>query len=182
MNPRRTASSRTGRPVYAKPAATPSTRPAAAARGGRPPQGSHAPRSIRNLAILASVFVVLGITLIPTVRSTLSQRAQINGLRDTIAAQRRSVTALEQLKQQWKDPAYVEQQARQRLKFVRVGEKSFTVIDGDPTSVLPGGAQIVAPVRSSTSAWYDQLWQSMVTADNPASTASGQQSSAPGAP
>ena len=136
------------------------------------------------MAILAAVFVLLGILLIPALRSTLSQQGQINALRDRIVQQRQTVTALQQEKQQWKDPAYVEQQARERLKFVRVGEKSFTVIDGEPASVLPGGAQIAAPGKTSTanSPWYGQLWQSMVIADNPANAATGQSSSVPPTP
>jgi cell division protein FtsB len=136
------------------------------------------------MAILAAVFVVLGIALIPALRSTLSQQSQINGLRDRIAQQRATVAALQQEQRQWTDPAYVEQQARERLKFVRVGEKSFTVIDGEPASVLPGGAQIAAPGKTSTanSPWYGQLWQSMVIADNPANTATGQSSSVPPTP
>lgn len=134
------------------------------------------------MAILGAVVIVLGIALFPTVRSTISQQGQINALRATIAAQRRSVSALQHEQQQWKDPAYVEQQARQRLKFVKVGEKAFTVIDGEPASVLPGGAQIAAPVKTSTSSWYGQLWASMVIADTPASAATGQQPYAPAPP
>jgi cell division protein FtsB len=135
------------------------------------------------MAILAAVFVVLGIALIPALRSTLSQQGQINGLRDRIAHQRSTVAALQQEQRQWLDPAYVEQQARERLKFVRVGERSFTVIDGEPASVLPGGAQIAAPAKTSSNApWYGQLWQSMVIADTPANAATGQSSAAPATP
>src|ERR1035437_2280591 len=171
---RRAASSRAGSATSVR---APATRPAAA-RGRRPSQEVRTPRSIKNLAILASIFVMLAITLIPALRSTLSQQGQINGLRDRIAAQRQSVAALQQEQRQWTDPAYVEQQARERLKFVRVGEKSFTVIDGDAGPDLTGGAQIAAPVKTSSvnSPWYGQLWQSMVIADTPANVATGQSS------
>jgi hypothetical protein len=116
--------------------------------------------------------VILAIALIPALRSTLSQQGQINGLRDRIAHQRETVAALQQEQQKWNDPAYVEQQARERLKFVRVGEKSFTVIDGEAPPDLSGGAQIAAPATTSAAKipWYGQLWQSMVIADTPAAT------------
>jgi len=128
--------------------------------------------------------VILAIALIPAVRSTLSQQGQINGLLDRIAQQRQTVAALQQEQQKWTDPAYVEQQARERLKFVRVGEKSFTVIDGETAPDLTGGAQIAAPVKTSAAniPWYGQLWQSMVIADTPANVATGQPSSAPRSP
>ena len=136
------------------------------------------------MAILASVFLILAMTLIPALRSTLSQQGQINGLRDRIARQRETVAAMQQEQRQWADPAYVEQQARERLKLVRVGEKSFTVIDGAAAPVLTSGAQIAAPAKTSTAniPWYGQLWASMVIADTPSSAATRQSSLTPGAP
>ncbi|MDQ1536485.1 MAG: hypothetical protein QOE58_878 [Actinomycetota bacterium] len=136
------------------------------------------------MAILATIFVILAITLIPALRSTISQQNQINGLREHIAQQRETVAALEQEQRKWTDPAYVEQQARQRLKFVRVGERSFTVIDGETAPDLTGGAQMAAPEKTSTTniPWYGQLWQSMVIADARASASSGPTASIPSAP
>ena len=133
------------------------------------------PRSIQRLAILASIFLLLAMALFPALRSTLSQQGQINGLRERIAQQRGSVAALKQEQQKWTDPAYVEQQARERLKFVRVGEKSFTVIDGETAPDLSGGAQIAAPAQTAAKVpWYGQLWQSMVIADTASAAATWQ--------
>jgi len=136
------------------------------------------------MAILATIFVILAITLIPALRSTISQQGQISGLREHIAQQRETVAALEQEQRKWSDSAYVEQQARQRLKFVRVGERSFTVIDGEPAPDLTGGAQMAAPEKTSTTniPWYGQLWQSMVIADTRASGSAGPTSPSPTAP
>jgi hypothetical protein len=130
------------------------------------------------------VLLILAITLIPALRSTFSQQSQINGLRDRIAAQRETVAALQQEQQQWTDPAYVEQQARERLKLVRVGEKSFTVIDGAAAPDLSGGAQIAAPAKTAAAniPWYGTLWQSVVIADNPAKAAASQPTSTKPAP
>lgn len=127
---------------------------------------------------------MLAITLIPALRSTLSQQGEIDGLRDRIAQQREAVAALEQEQRRWDDPAYVEQQARERLKFVRVGERSFTVIDPDSDPELAGGAQIVSPAQASATnvPWYGALWQSMVVADNPSAAASSAPPPAPSTP
>jgi cell division protein FtsB len=175
-NSRRTASSRAGSNTSERPSAT---RPAAAARGRRPPEDLHTPRSVKRLAILSSIFVMLAITLIPVLRSTVNQQGQIRGLRDRISQQRQAVAALQQEQRSWNDPAYVEQQARQRLKFVRVGERSFTLIDGlSALTDLPGGAQIAAPVHASAAdiPWYGELWQSIVVADSATGAATGQPS------
>jgi len=119
------------------------------------------------MAILAAIFVMLAVTLVPTLRSTLSQRSQINALQGQLAQQGKTVAALQREQRQWSDPAYVEQQARERLKFVRVGETSYTVIDADPAPADSGGQKIAAPAQASTAnrPWYGQLWQSMVIAD-----------------
>jgi cell division protein FtsB len=182
--PRRTTSARVGSSSSERGSATrPGTRPAAAARGRRPPQEQRTPRSIKGMAIVASIFLILAITLIPALRATYTQQAQISGLRDRIAEQRERVATLQQEERNWTDPAYVEQQARERLKFVRVGEKSFTVIDGDAAPDLSGGAQMASPERVSTvsTPWYGELWQSMVIADTRARVASERPPSAPSA-
>ena len=117
--------------------------------------------------------MVLAVTLIPTLRSTLNQRNQINELTSQLAQKRETVAALQHEQRQWTDPAYVEQQARERLKFVRVGEKSYTVIDAEAAPVDGGGPKIAAPTKASTanSPWYGQMWQSMVIADTPVTAA-----------
>ena len=119
------------------------------------------------MAILAAIFVMLAVTLVPTLRSTLKQRSQINALRGQLAQQGRTVAELQREQRQWSDPAYVEQQARERLKFVRVGETSYTVIDAEPAPVAASGPKIAAPVHAtaSNSPWYGELWQSVVIAD-----------------
>ena len=136
------------------------------------------------MVILASIFVMLAVTLIPTLRSTLSQRSQINDLRTQLAQKRETVAALEQEKQHWTDPAYVEQQARERLKFVRVGETSYTVIDAAAAPVRAGDPKIAAPAQASTAArpWYGQMWQSMVIADQRAKVTATVPDEAPAAP
>lgn len=117
--------------------------------------------------------VMLAITLIPALRSTLNQQGQISGLRDRIAQQRGAVADLQQEQRRWDDPAYVEQQARERLKFVRVGETSYTVIDGEAAPDQAGGPNMAAASKASkaNAPWYGQLWQSMVIADAPAKVA-----------
>jgi cell division protein FtsL len=112
---------------------------------------------------------MLAVTLVPAFRATINQQSQINELSEQLDQKRERVAALKLEERQWSDPAYVEQQARERLKFVRVGERSYTVIDAEVLSD-GGGPSIAAPAQTgmANTAWYARLWQSMVIADNPA--------------
>ena len=67
-----------------------------------------------------------------TVAAYVNQRGDIAALQDKVAPQQHDVAALQAEQEQWRDPAYVEQQARQRLKFVKPGERSYTVLDAEP--------------------------------------------------
>ena len=127
-----------------------------------------------RVVVLASILVLLTVTLVPTLRSYLRQQGEIEGLRQKVAAQRANVEELQKEQARWNDDDYVMQQARERLKFVKVGEKSYTVIDGKPsTKALPGVA--TAPAASSDHPWYGQLWESVQVAD--AGPATGSSSS-----
>lgn len=132
--------------------------------------------------VLASVLVLLTVTLIPTLRSYLGQRSDIAAMQAQVQAQRGTVAALQKERARWDDPAYVEQQARERLTFVRPGEKSYTVIDGD-TAQQPVGEPAVASGQAPTSErepWYGHLWSSMVMADEPGRATSPRPATSPG--
>lgn len=121
----------------------------------------------RRLLLLGTVFVVLAILVTPTVHAYLAQRSQINALRTTVAQQEKDVAGLTTAAAQWEDDAYVVQQARERLKFVKVGEKSYTVIDADPSAPIDSSLA-TAPASSNDHPWYGRLWESMRVADAPA--------------
>jgi cell division protein FtsB len=119
------------------------------------------------MAILASILVMLAVTLVPTLRSYLQQQNEYAALQAKVSQQRRSVDALTRERAQWEDPAYVEQQVRERLKFVRPGERSYTVIDAEPAPQHTSDPRVAAaaPEDVQNSPWYGRLWRSMVIAD-----------------
>ncbi|GAB3078203.1 FtsB family cell division protein [Phycicoccus sp. Root563] len=123
-----------------------------------------ASRTVLRGVVLATILVLLAVTLVPTLRSYLRQQGEIDALNEGVGQQRTEVTALQKEQARWNDDVYVVQQARERLKFVKVGEKSYTVIDGKPSAkALPGVAK--APAASSDHPWYGQLWESVRVAD-----------------
>jgi cell division protein FtsB len=120
----------------------------------------------RRVAVLASIAVFLVLLLGSTVAAWVHQSSQISALRDTVAAQERDVAELKAEQERWTDPAYVEQQARQRLKFVRPGEKSYTVLDPAPRTRDDLAGTDVAQPREALP-WFQAVWQSARTADAP---------------
>ncbi|KGN36463.1 FtsB family cell division protein [Knoellia subterranea] len=120
-------------------------------------------RTVRRVG-LAVVLLFLVVLVAPTLRAYVQQRSDISALRDKVAQQKVTVEELQKEQARWEDPAYVEQQARTRLKFVKPGEKSYTVLDPEVDQRDPS----VAHVRESTDPWYDTIWSSMQAADVPA--------------
>ena len=119
-------------------------------------------RTVRRVS-LAIVVLFLVILVAPTLRAYLQQQSDIDALRSKVSQQQRGVEELQEEQARWEDPAYVEQQARTRLKFVKVGEKSYTVLDPeqkDATGEIAHGGDAVEP-------WYDTVWSSMQAADVP---------------
>jgi cell division protein FtsB len=116
--------------------------------------------------VLVSIFAFLTVLLGSTVAAYVGQQGDIAALQDKVATQQEDVTGLQNQQERWRDPAYVEQQARQRLKFVKPGERSYTVLDPEPT---PGTQDHLPDVAAPDSAlpWYQTVWQSTRTADAP---------------
>jgi cell division protein FtsB len=127
-------------------------------------------RRIVRMVVLASLVALLAVLLVPTVRAYLGQRSEIASLRQQVVGQEKSVADLQAQQERWKDPAYVEQQARQRLKFVKVGEKAYTVIDAQPRSADVPVIQAASGVPDDLP-WYDAVWGSVHAADVPGAPA-----------
>lgn len=172
------------RPAQTRPSTHGRTAPARARKsagpreeGRRPPEGSGSTGnepllrikgSTRRLAILGAVVVLLISMLLPTVQAWFAQRAELDSLRAKVAGQEESVRSLEQERERWKDSAYIEQQARQRLKFVRPGEVAYTVVGSDKSAGSSAGqlrGSVVAPANDERMAWYTQMWTSLELTD-----------------
>ncbi len=123
-------------------------------------------RRARRGGVLVSILAFLTVLLGSTVAAYVKQQGDIAALKDKVAAQERDVAALEAAQEQWRDPAYVEQQARQRLKFVKPGERSYTVLDAEPgTGTKDPVPAVAAP--DTPLPWYETVWESTRTADAP---------------
>lgn len=108
--------------------------------------------------------VVLGVLVIaPTVRTFVVQQQQLAQLRQQVGAQQSQVDDLLQQAQDWRDPAYIEAQARDRLAYVLPGETAY-LIKGVPQVTATGPAQVVSDkVQRATGDWSATLLQSLLT-------------------
>lgn len=151
---------RAGTTAGTRPAAAAPTRPTGRSGSGRPTQ-------IWRLGVLVVLLAFIALFLTPTLRGYLEQRAHINELRSDIRAEEQAIADLEAELEQWEDPAFIEQQARERLRFVREGETAFTVLDdtGEQyTEPVPGMASVTNDVAEHRP-WYGQVWESVRTAN-----------------
>lgn len=130
--------------------------------------------SITTRAIaLAVVLLILTISYASSMRIYFAQAEQISATRVDIAGRQERIAELKSQLGLWNDPAFVRQQARERLGWVIPGEIGFRVIgpDGKP---LGGGVEIGKPASTADqppAAWWQRLKGSVQTADRPAPTA-----------
>ena len=125
--------------------------------------------TIKRWVVLTSVLVLLAVMLLPTGKSWYDQRQRLGTLHEQVAAQESDVDGLKRQRDLWETDEYVEAQARQRLKFVRPGEKTYTVVDPEAQKrdIDAESGTVTAP---NDQPWYEQMVSSMDAADDPAPT------------
>lgn len=110
----------------------------------------------RRAALLAAVICVLMLSVTVPLRNYLGQRAELAAVYEQQHILTDKIAELERRRVLLADPAHVEIQARERLRYVRPGEAPYLV-------QLPPGGIVAATgsVRPSMQPWYGQLWRSI---------------------
>jgi cell division protein FtsL len=160
---------RPGAPRPARPAAPRPQEPVArgAATAERPRS-----RLTGRAAVLVLVLAVLMVSYASSLRAYLQQRSHINDLKSQIAQHEANIDELESEKERWDDPAYVEQQARERLGYVMPGEKTYLVLGEDGKPLQPA-AELQDPhtvISTKPTPWWSDGWDSIELAGNPPKT------------
>ena len=91
------------------------------------------------------------------------QRQDIRATEAEIEMRKSAIAELEDDAARWDDPAFVEQQARERFGWVLPGEVGYRVVDADG-EVQGDVPQLADPPSDAPPAWYDQLWESVKVA------------------
>lgn len=135
-------------------------------RGGQ--RARQTPPHLWRLGFLVVLLGFLAVLLTPTLRGYLDQRSQIGTVEQQIVAEQAEIERLQLEIARYDDEQFVEQQARERLRFVKPGEVAFTVLDDTGEGLvepLPGMAQVGSEARE-TLPWYGEVWQSVLVAND----------------
>jgi cell division protein FtsB len=131
-------------------------------------RGSRRPGGLTGRAlVLGAVMVLLALVLASPLQRYLQQRDSLAQSEQRLSESTARVAQLQKLKQQWADPAYIEQQARARLQYARPGDTVYVVVDpAKPPS--DASADQSAPVTTSggQSNWRAKSWTSLQVADS----------------
>lgn len=127
----------------------------------RPPAG------LTGRAVLLGIVVcALVLSLAYPIKEYLGQRSEIAALEQTRRETQDRVEALQFRQEQLQDPAYVEQQARQRLHYAMPGDRVFVVVDDQAGSTqAPADVPADAAPPADGDSWLERLGESVRRAD-----------------
>ncbi|MDN4612496.1 FtsB family cell division protein [Arthrobacter burdickii] len=114
-----------------------------------------------RLLALAVVLIAVIVLLAPSVSRYLQQQAELDALRADIAQQQQEQADYQSELARWDDPAFVRQQARERIFLVMPGETRYLVKGGDGIEESTGEGSAPEPADLP---WVDSLWSSVARA------------------
>jgi cell division protein FtsB len=114
--------------------------------------------------VLAIALCAVLLTLAVPLQQYVAQRGQLAGLSAEERAAKERVAALEKAQAEWQDPAFIKQQARERLHFVKPGETAYVLVDPNAPSTATAAPSPSPAHASDKGAWYDRLWGTVQTA------------------
>ncbi|MFP5199041.1 FtsB family cell division protein [Micrococcus luteus] len=168
--PRRTAPARpAGRRPRPAPRRAASAAATAARRRAPLPEPVPARQITGRALIVVAVLLVAAVLVAPTLRAFLNQQLEISAAREEIATMQAQREDYERRIQLWDDPAYVTQQARERLELVMPGETLYSVT-GRPSETETDTEAEDTPVAGANETvntrlpWAEGLWDSAVRA------------------
>ena len=120
----------------------------------------------RAVALLVVVGLLV-ISYVGTMRIYLDQQSDMATARTQITERQATIAQLQDELSRWNDPSYIKTQARERLGWVMPGEVGYRVIGTDGTVVSGEVGSIKGNNDPANQAWYERIWSSVQTADQP---------------
>ncbi len=115
------------------------------------------------LSLLLLIVAAL-VVLAPSLKTFVEQRQQIAQLQAQVDDAKNAVTDLKGEVDRWKDPAYIESQARNRLYYVYPGDISYLVIGQTSAPKTSDGQPISDKIQTTKVDWMRSLLSSVYTA------------------
>jgi len=122
------------------------------------------------MAVFVLVIAVLVVSYASSLKAYLQQRHDIDSLKSQIVEREKTIADLQDQKDRWNDPAYIEEQAREKFGYVMPGETAYVALDANGNPIKPAGklsspASVGKPAKPT--AWWSEVWSSDLTAGNP---------------
>jgi cell division protein FtsB len=133
------------------------------------------------LSLLLLVVAAL-VVLAPSLKTLVEQREQIAQLQSDVDRATSAVKDLRGEVDRWKDPAYIESQARNRLYYVFPGDISYLVIGEGRTATTHDGQPISDKIQTTKVDWMRSLLSSVYGAGLTEQTPSQLQAPTQGTP
>jgi cell division protein FtsB len=121
----------------------------------------------RAVALLVVVGLLV-LSYVGSMRIYLDQQSDMATARTQISERQATIAQLEDELSRWNDPNYIKTQARERLGWVMPGEVGYRVIGSDGAVVSGEVGSIQGNNDPVNQAWYERIWSSVQTADQPA--------------
>jgi len=115
------------------------------------------------LSLLLLIVAAL-VVLAPGLKTLVEQRQQIAELQTELDQAQGAVKNLKGEVDRWKDPAYIESQARNRLYYVFPGDISYLVIGEGSGTTTADGQPISDQIQTTKVDWMRSLLSSIYTA------------------
>jgi cell division protein FtsB len=117
--------------------------------------------------VLGAVLVLLTVVLAPPLHRYLAARGAMQQAERQRGEDQQQLAELRQQLAQWDDPAYIEQQARDRLQYAMPGDTVYVVVrPGEKTGVGGQQQRDTEAVQIPGGTWNERLWGSVLTADS----------------
>jgi cell division protein FtsB len=117
--------------------------------------------------VLGAVLILLAVVLAPPLHRYLGARGALQQAEQQRGEDQRQLAALRHQLARWDEPAYIEQQARDRLQFAMPGDTVYVVIrPGEKTGVGGQQQRDTQAVQIPGGTWNERLWGSVLTADS----------------
>lgn len=112
-----------------------------------------------RMGILALVAIAVALSVAAPLRTLVRQSDENAQLASEVADREDHIAELEAELNKWKDPAFVEQQVRERLHYAKPGEVGYTVLGAPTEDRTDHLGQL--PAEESGGSWYERLWRSV---------------------
>jgi len=122
-------------------------------------------RAVTGRAIvLGALVVVLLVLLASPLNRYFKSRSDLSGAAQQLHSDKQQLHDLNKQYQQWSDPGFIQQQARQRLQYAMPGDVVYVVVDkGERSDIEKTAGKPAATTRSKD--WSKRLWGSVRAAD-----------------